>query len=204
MKAGRSKLAILLIGTAVLFSGCFRGLPSDDPPINVVPDMDNQPKYGAQEAGKFFADNSAMRPPVKGTVPQGQLDDDPAFFQGKDDKGQFLQMAPVHITPQLLERGRERFNIYCSPCHSRLGDGRGIMVERGYTPPPTFHSDRLREIADGYIFDVITNGIRTMPSYSDQVRVEDRWAIIAYIRALQRSQNAGINDVPEELRNRIR
>jgi hypothetical protein len=197
-------LSLSLACTAILAAGCFRGLPTDNPPIHVVPDMDRQPKYKPQKASKFFPDGSAMRQPVPGTVARGQLHDDKAFFQGRDDKGQFLQMAPVHVTPQFIERGQKRFNIYCSPCHSRLGDGKGIMVQRGYTPPPTFHSDRLREIADGYIFDVITNGIRTMPSYADQVRPDDRWAIVVYIRALQRSQNAGLEDIPEELRNRIR
>ena len=204
MTGRRVVFYLCLVCTAVIATGCFRGLPTDNPPIHVVPDMDHQPKYKPQEAGKFFPDGSAMRQPVPGTVARGQLHDDKAFFQGRDDSGQFLQMTPVHITSQLIERGQERFNIYCSPCHSRLGDGRGIMVQRGYTPPPTFHSDRLRQIADGYIFDVITNGIRTMPSYADQVRPEDRWAIVVYIRALQRSQNAGLEDMPEELRSKIR
>jgi mono/diheme cytochrome c family protein len=203
MTARHAALAIMVMA-ALLAAGCFRGLPSDNPPIHAIPDMDEQPKYNPQEASKFFPDGSAMRPPVPGTVAQGQLRQDSAFFEGRDANGQFLQIAPVHITPGLLERGQERFNIYCSPCHSRLGDGRGIMVERGYTPPPTFHSDRLRQIADGHIFNVITNGVRTMPSYSDQIRPEDRWAIVVYLRALQRSHNAGIQDVPEELRTKIR
>ncbi len=189
---------------ALLAVGCFRGMPTDNPPIKIIRDMDNQPKYKPQSASAFFPDSATMRTPVSGTVAQGQLREDSAFYGGRDDNGQFLQMAPVHITPRLLERGRERFDIYCSPCHSRLGDGKGIIVERGYTPPPTFHSDRLRQIADGYIFDVITHGVRTMPSYADQVRPEDRWAIVIYLRALQRSQNATLDDVPEELRGKIR
>jgi hypothetical protein len=194
----------IIAGIAILFSGCFRGLPTDNPPIHAIPDMDNQPKYDPQSASKFFADGASMRQPVPGAVAQGQLREDKAFYFGRDDKGVFLKMAPVHVTPQLLERGQERFNIYCSPCHSRIGDGQGIMVTRGYTPPPTFHSDRLRQIADGHIFDVITNGIRTMPSYSDQIGAGDRWAIVMYVRALQRSQHATVEDVPQEMRSRIR
>jgi mono/diheme cytochrome c family protein len=200
----RLQLIPVILGLTVMISGCFRGLPSDDPPIHVVKDMDNQPKYTPQDESGFFADGAAMRPPVPGTVARGQLREDVAFFTGKGANGEFLQMAPMHITAQLLERGQERFNIYCSPCHSRLGDGQGIMVARGYTPPPTFHSDRIRQLADGYIFDVITRGIRTMPSYSDQIRPADRWAIVAYIRAIQRSQNARLEDVPEEMRGKLR
>jgi mono/diheme cytochrome c family protein len=191
-------------GLSMLAAGCFRGLPSDDPPIHVISDMDKQPRYNPQAEGAFFADGSAMRPPVPGTVARGQLHEDQAYYFGRDVSGEFLKIAPVHVTAQILQRGRERYDIYCSPCHSRVGDGHGIMVDRGYTPPPTFHSERVREIADGYIFDVITNGVRTMPSYADQINADDRWAIITYIRALQRSQNAGLQDVPEELRESIR
>jgi mono/diheme cytochrome c family protein len=105
---------------------------------------------------------------------------------------------------ELLKRGQERFNIFCSPCHGRLGDGKGIVVERGYSPPPTFHSDRVRSFPDGHIFDVITNGIRNMPPYGPQIPASDRWAIVAYFRALQRSQNATVNDIPVELRDQVK
>ena len=105
---------------------------------------------------------------------------------------------------QLIERGQQRFNIYCSPCHGRTGDGRGIVVQRGLLPPPSFHDDRLRKVGDGHIFDVISNGIRNMPSYRAQIPVDDRWAIVSYFRALQRSQNASINDVPAEMRGAIK
>jgi mono/diheme cytochrome c family protein len=195
---------LVSIVITMLAAGCFRGMPSDKPPIKIVKGMDNQPKYKPQSSSAFFPDGAAMRTPVPGTVARGQLHEDSAFFAGLDDKGQFLQTAPMHITPQLLQRGRERFDIYCSPCHGRLGDGNGIVVERGYIPPPSFHGDRLRQVADGYIFDVITNGVRNMPSYADQVPPEDRWAIVVYLRALQRSQNARLGDVPEELRGKIR
>lgn len=197
----------IIMGTAasaLLLSGCFRGMPSDKSPAHIIPDMDDQPRYDPQGESKFFADGSAMRQPVPGTVARGELKDNIGFYQGKDESGEFLKLAPVHVTMQLLERGQERFNIFCSPCHSRLGDGHGIMVQRGYTPPPTFHSDRIRQLPDGQLFDVITHGVRNMPSYAAQIPESDRWAIIAYLRALQRSQNASLNDVPEELRGRIR
>ena len=105
---------------------------------------------------------------------------------------------------QLLKRGQERFNIYCAPCHGQTGDGQGIVVQRGYLPPPSYHQDRLRKMPDGYIFDVITNGVRNMPSYRHQVPVADRWAIVSYLRALQRSQNATINDIPPEMRETVK
>lgn len=194
---------VILLATATLFVGCYRGRPSQKPPVHLIPDMDSQPKYDTQEASGFFEDGSTMRLPVEGTVAVGHLDNDSPYYRGKNDNGSFVAKTPVPITLPLLKRGRERFNIYCSPCHSRVGDGNGIVVKRGYLPPPTFHSDRLRDVEDGYIFNVITNGIRNMPSYSHQVPVSDRWAIVAYVRALQRSQNAKLADVPVELKEKI-
>jgi mono/diheme cytochrome c family protein len=194
-------LATLLL---VLTAGCFRGTPSDKPPIHVIGDMDSQPKYKAQEENRFFADKAAMREPVPGTVPFGGLRADSAYYFGIDGKGGFVAENQAEVTPQLLERGRERFNIYCSPCHSRVGDGRGIIVNRGYTPPPSFHTDRARNFPDGQIFEIIAHGVRTMPAYGDQIKAADRWAIIAYMRALQRSQNATLDDIPPEMRDRIR
>jgi hypothetical protein len=193
--------ALLAIGALI---GCERGLPSRKPPIHINPDMDNQPKFLPQSENTFFADSAAMRVPVPGTVERGFLHEDVRYYTGKDEDGRYVEKNPAPITMQFLDRGRERFDIYCSPCHSRVGDGRGIMVNRGYVPPPSFHQDFLRDTADGFIFDVITNGVRNMPSYSHQVPVDDRWAIIAYIRALQRSRDATIKDVPEELRGKIK
>jgi mono/diheme cytochrome c family protein len=197
-------LFIAIVSLSGIISGCFRGEPSDKPPIDIVRDMDDQPKYQPQGESKFFADGASMRPAVPGTVAHGKLIDDPLFFQGLDSSGNFVAVSPVPVTPELLSRGRERFDIYCSPCHSRLGDGRGVVVERGYNPPPSFHTDRIREFRDGEFFNVITHGVRTMPAYGPQIKPADRWAIVSYIRALQRSQNATINDIPEELRGRVR
>jgi cytochrome c len=166
--------------------------------------MDKQPKYKAQSESEFFADRSAMRQPVPGTVPADQIDEDPAFFTGIDQQGDTVAHSPLPVTMLSLERGRERFNIYCSPCHGRVGDGQGIMVSRGYVPPPSFHDDRIRVLSDGHIFDVITNGIRNMPAYRHQIPPEDRWAIVNYLRALQRSQHATMEDIPVERRGAIK
>jgi mono/diheme cytochrome c family protein len=166
--------------------------------------MDLQPKYKPQSASQFFADSSAQRIPVAGTVPRGQLRQNDQYYKGIDSRSSFLGEMPVAITMQLLERGRERYNIYCSPCHSRVGDGKGIIIGRGYPPPPSFHEDRIIELSDGHIFDVISHGIRNMPAYNHQVPVDDRWAIVAYLRALQRSQKASLQDVPPEMRQKIR
>ncbi len=201
--AGIILLMLVLLSVATLI-GCDRGLPSKRPPIHLNPDMDHQPKYLAQGESEFFADGAAMRQPVPGTVARGFLRNDLEYFTGKDDGGKYVSDNPRDITMQLLVRGRERFDIYCSPCHSRLGDGRGIMVNRGYVPPPSFHQDYLRDTLDGYLFDAITNGVRNMPGYAHQVTVDDRWAIVAYLRALQNSRTATVEDIPEALRGTIK
>lgn len=188
----------------IFISGCTRETPSDKTPIHLNPSMDNQQKYKPQAESKFFANGSAMRMPVDGTVARDFLRDDDRFYEGKNPDSTFVKEAPVEVTTQLLNRGRERFDIYCSPCHSRVGDGKGIMVERGYLPPPSFHTDRIRNMPDGKIFDVITNGLRNMPSYGHQVNPHDRWAIVKYLRALQRSHDATINDIPTELKDKIK
>jgi mono/diheme cytochrome c family protein len=197
-------IIIISLQSLVLFTNCARERPSGRPPIHLNPDMDNQPKYKAQSENRFFEDGSAMRMPAAGTVARDNLRDDDKFFRGTDSRGNYIKKAPVVIDMQLLDRGQERFDIYCSPCHSRIGDGRGIMVNRGYVPPPTFHSDRIRQIPDGQIFDVITHGVRNMPSYAGQIPPADRWATVSYLRALQRSRNATRNDIPIELRETIK
>lgn len=198
-------VVVLLAATvAMVVSGCSRGTPSTTPPIHINPNMDDQPKYEPQETSAFFKDGKAMQTPVEGTVARENLRADDAFYRGKDANGKFLKNIPVEMTKSLLERGQERFNIYCSPCHSRVGDGKGIMVQKGYVPPPSFHDDRIRNMPDGEIFNTITHGIRNMPSYAHQIPVKDRWAIISYIRALEKSQNATLEDIPEEKRDKVR
>jgi len=189
----RGGLIFLIIGLAL--SGCTRERTSESAPIHLVPDMDNQGKYKAQSKSEFFADGSTMRLPVEGTIARGQLRDDPAYYTGKNAQGQYTD-NPNEITMELMERGRDQYNIYCSPCHSRVGDGRGIMIQHEYLPPPSFSDDRILKMKDGNIFEIISNGVRNMPSYAHQVNVDDRWAIIAYLRALQRSRTATASDVP--------
>ncbi len=190
---------IFLAGAAFFLNACLRGSPSEKPPIHINPNMDDQPRYEAYEESEFFEDGSAMRVPVAGTIARGDLRADEEYYYGKTASGQFTQNIPIEITPELLQRGKERYGIYCTPCHGGAGDGKGIVVERGYLPPPSFHQDYIREYPDGQIYDVIANGIRNMPGYKKQIQVEDRWAIVAFVRALQRSQNATAEDVPEEI-----
>jgi hypothetical protein len=190
--------------TFLFFFGCSRGRPSKEPPIHINPNMDEQPKYEAMEESKFFLNHSAMRMPLPGTVARGQLDANTVYYQGKNPDGTFVKQSPLQITLALLKHGQERFNIYCSPCHDRTGSGQGIVIKKGFLPPPSFHLDRLRQVEDGYIFNVITSGIRNMPSYQYQVAVADRWAIVSYIRALQRSEDATARDVPEEIRKSLK
>jgi mono/diheme cytochrome c family protein len=159
-------------------------------------DMHDQPKYQPLEASPFFADGRASRPRVPGTIPRGRLDADPLYVTGKSDTG-LSDVFPAPVTHATLDRGHQRFDIYCAPCHDRVGTGRGMIVMRGYKQPPSFHEDRLRGMSPGYFFDVMTNGFGVMPSYAAQVPVDDRWAIAAYIRALQLSQHATLAEVPD-------
>ncbi len=197
------KVWMVVLSVSAILSGCARGLPKEDPPIRLLQNMYSQEKYKAQAQNNFFEDGSAMRVPVAGTVARGYLRDDVAFYEGKTKEGDTLLVAPVAYTMETMLRGQERYNIYCAPCHSRVGDGKGTVVERGYTPAPTYHDNRLRSVPDGHLYLVITNGIRNMPSYRSQISVEDRWAIVSYIRALQRSQHATVADVPESMRREL-
>jgi mono/diheme cytochrome c family protein len=152
-------------------------------------DMHDQPKFTAYAKNDFFADKRSARPLVDGTIARGHLRDDAVLHTGKAD-GKPVGVFPFPVTADVMARGRERFDIFCSPCHGRTGAGDGMIVRRGYRKPPTFHQDRLRQAAPGYTFDVITSGFGAMPDYAQQIPVRDRWAIVAYITALQRSQHA--------------
>ena len=158
-------------------------------------DMHNQPKYRGLRASEFFANGSSARPLVEGTVARGTLQEDEGFFTGKVNKVDVKEL-PFPVDAQVLDRGQERFNIYCTPCHDRTGSGNGMVVQRGYRRPPSFHIDRLRQADAGHFFDVMTNGIGVMPDYKVQIAPRDRWAIVAYIRVLQLSQHAAAADVP--------
>lgn len=158
--------------------------------------MHDNPRADPLEASRVFADGSASRPLVEGTVPRGFLRDDDLLYTGKSG-GQAATEFPFAVTRATLDRGQERYNIFCAPCHSEIGDGRGMVVQRGHRQPPSFHIDRLRQAPPGYVFDVITNGFGAMPDYRSQITPEDRWAVVAYLKALQLSQHATMADVPE-------
>ena len=165
-------------------------------------DMQDQPKYKALAPSSFFSDGRSARPLVPGTVARGDLREDTDLYQGKVD-GKLVDAFPFPVTKQILERGQERYNIYCVPCHDLVGNGQGMVVRRGFRAPPSYHIERLRQAPAGYFYDVITNGFGAMQDYSVQVPVRDRWAIVAYIRALQLSQHASLNDVAEADRNKL-
>ena len=166
-------------------------------------DMHDQPKYVPLRPSDFFADGRSARPIIEGTVARGHLKDDTLYFTGKGADGKPAKEFPMPVTKELIARGEQRYNIYCTPCHDRTGSGFGMIVRRGYRRPPTYHSDRMREQPNGYFYDVITNGFGAMPDYAAQIPPADRWAIVAYIRALQLSQQASINDVPPEGRSQL-
>ena len=166
-------------------------------------DMHDQPKYKPFARSSFWPDQRSARPIVEGTVARGKLKTDTRLWKGRAGDGSFITDLPVPLTKVLLERGQQRFNIYCTPCHGRAGDGEGMVVQRGFKHPPTYHSDKLRQQPVGYIYDVITNGFGAMVSYSSRIPMEDRWAIAAYVRVLQFSQNATIEDVPEADRSQL-
>ncbi len=202
-------LSILgLVAGAVLLAGC-RGMQSEREPIHPNLNMDFQQKFQAQEANPFFADGAAMRKPVSGTVARGMLKDDTRFFQGRTESGDYVGEIPMAVTRELLERGQERYNIYCSVCHGKSGNGKGVIMigndgqGYGYTPATSYHSERIRGVSDGYLYDVVTNGVRNMPGYAQQIAVADRWAIVSYVRALQRSQNAREEDLPPSIRAEV-
>jgi len=168
--------------TVLLFAGCRQ-------------DMHDQPRFKPLAKSDFYTDLRSARPPVEGTVARGELHEDSYFYTGKigNNPGDYM---PFPVTEEVLLRGRERFDIYCAPCHSRLGDGRGMIVQRGFRAPPSYHTERLRNAPLGYFFDVMTEGFGAMPEYASQIPAGDRWAIVAYIRALQLSQHATSSDVP--------
>jgi len=165
-------------------------------------DMHDAPRYEAFEASSTFADNRASRTPPVGTVPRGWLREDEALYTGKV-AGQPIEQFPFAIAHAELARGRQRFNIFCTPCHGQLGDGNGMVVQRGLRQAASFHQDRLRQETIGYFFDVITNGFGAMPDYATQIPVRDRWLIVAYVRALQLSQHAAVNELPPDQRAAI-
>jgi hypothetical protein len=179
----------VVAGVAMLLAGCRL-------------DMHVQPKYLPYEETNFFADGRSERQPVPGTVARGQLRLDELLYSGKEN-GVVADEFPFPITPADLHRGQEQFNVYCTPCHDYLGYGRGMIVQRGFPQPPSYHIERLRAAPAGHFFEVMTNGFGRMYSYAARVTPEDRWRIVAYIRVLQLSQHATVEDVPAKDRDEL-
>ncbi len=188
-RRGRASAVCGLLVAVALAAGCRQ-------------DMHDQPKYIPLRESTFFPDERSARPLVAGTVARGQLREDSLLYTGKAG-GADTTVFPFPVDERVLRRGQERFDIYCSPCHARTGEGDGMIVRRGYRHPPSLHDDRLRSVAVGHFFDVMTNGFGAMPDYAAQVAPEDRWAIAAYIRALQLSTHASLADVPAAERSRL-
>jgi mono/diheme cytochrome c family protein len=178
----RSAALLLAVAALMLLSSCRE-------------DMQNQPKFIPLRENSFYPDGRSARPQIEGTIARGQLEDDPLLYTGKVD-GKEANQFPFAIGAPELARGRERYNIYCSPCHSQLGDGNGMIVQRGFKRPPSYFEPRLLKAPVGHFFNVMTNGWGSMGDYSAQIPVADRWRIAAYIRALQLSQTATSGDVP--------
>ena len=192
----RFMLGAFALMSVVALSGCARGCTSSRPPIHINPSMDDQPKVLPQTASKFFYDGSSMRQPVPGTVPIGGLKEDTAFFTGMGADGKPVATIPVTVDAALLERGRERYGIYCQPCHDARGDGKGILFQRGNIPTASFHQEKILKYPDGMLFDVITNGLALMPAYRWPIPPADRWAIIAYVRELERKRLESAKGAP--------
>jgi mono/diheme cytochrome c family protein len=189
MKKSLSK--VVLAAVSLLGVGCSRL------------DMQDQPKYRPQRPSDFFADGRSERQPVEGAIARGTLYEDTAFYEGKDATGKDIEEFPIAVDKTVILRGQQRYDVYCSPCHGRIGNGLGMVVRRGFKQPPSYHIERLRTAPAGHLYDVISNGYGAMLNYASQVQPRDRWAIVAYIRALQYSENANINDLPAESRARV-
>ena len=194
----RACLATLSLLTAACVVGC-RGQTSGDPPIVPLRNMFDQDRYNPQSESKFFVDGRTMRTPVTGTIPR-ERPIDPEVGQGRlpDDSGYVLEVPHTVVSrlggpATMIDRGQDRYNIYCRPCHDGTGSGQGMVIKRAnwQPPPPSFHQERIRQMPDGQLFATITHGARLMPSYGARIPVEDRWAIVSYVRALQLSQGAG-------------
>lgn len=183
------RIPILLFSAILLFAGCDN-------------DMKNQPKYEPLEESAFFEDGRASREPVAGTVARDHLEEDDLLYRGIEN-GKPANRYPFEINQARLRRGQERFNIFCAVCHDRLGYGNGMVVQRGFTKPSSFHTERLRNVPAGYFFQVITNGFGAMSSYASQIKAEDRWAIAAYIRTLQYSQNVPLDELSTEEQKKL-
>lgn len=199
----KPSLALLTVAALSVTLGC-RGQLSDKPPVwGWKHGMENQGRFNAFEKNDFYSDGRNMRHPPAGTVARGLLKEDDAFWRGGTDTVEVARI-PFQVTAAVMERGEERYKIYCTPCHGQTGIGNGIVVQKGYLPPPNLGDPRLLTVTDGYLYRAISFGIRNMPAYGKQIPEADRWAIVAYVRALQRSMNSSEQDVPESQRGNLR
>lgn len=213
MNRWMKSVGLIVLAAAVvppLWIARARSSKSPAPRVHLIADMDDQPKVKTQRASTLFSDGRAMRPVPAGTVARGQLQDDDHLLQGRA-AGDWATAFPIDVSLATLRRGRERFDVFCAACHGLDGTGRGAVAVRAeelgegaWVPPTSMHTEEVRQRPVGHLFNTISNGIRTMPSYASQIPVEDRWAIVAYVRALQRSQHSKIEDVPEEKRDALR
>ncbi len=201
--ASRPVAAAVLALAATALTGC-SNFPSRQPPIWVWWDMKKQDKYKPQAESAFFADGRTSRAPVEGSVAQELYRPDTAFSTGINPDGTYVARNPLPITKETLAEGQRKFDIYCAPCHDRTGSGRGIVPAKAVWVPGNLHDERIVNFVDGELYHVIANGRRSMPGYRYQISEKDRWAIVAYIRALQRSWRGTMDDVPPELQSRIR
>jgi mono/diheme cytochrome c family protein len=192
----RRMLGGLALTSLVALTGCVRGCTSSRPPIHLNPSMDDQPKVRPQTASRFFYDGASMRQPVPGTVAIGGLKEDGALFTGKGPEGTFVATIPLTTDEALVERGRQRYVIYCQPCHDARGDGKGILFQRANVPTASLHQEKILKYPDGQIFDVITNGVGLMAGYRWPIPPADRWAIVAYVRELERKRLASATGAP--------
>jgi len=194
INAPASGIGLLLVASAALgLSGCRQ-------------DMQDQPKYKYLRPSEFFPDGRSARPLVENTVARGQMEEDSVFYTGMVQGPHGPEPTteiPIEVNREVIDRGQERFNIFCSPCHGQLGNGLGMIVQRGFKQPPSYHIDRLRQAPIGHFFDIMTNGYGAMWRYSPQIEPRDRWAIAAYIRVLQASQDSNVNDLTPEERSKL-
>lgn len=176
--------------TVTTLEGCMRGCSSSSPPVHLNPSMFNQPKLRPYAASDFFYDGAAMQKPVAHTIARGQLPDDGPAATGKGADGNPVASSPIAADDALLARGRDRYSIYCQPCHDERGEGQGVLAQRAKVPTANLLDTRIRELPDGAIFDTITNGKGLMPAYAYPLHARDRWAIIAYVRSLEKAEEA--------------
>ena len=203
----RSKFFILIFLLVPFFlMGC-RGQRSEKPPVHINPNMDYQAKFKAQSLSLNLPEGTVAWGPrgafYSYELRDNELKSDSVYYSGKNYSGNWVKSIPIEVTAQLLDEGQKRFNIFCASCHDKSGSGKGIVIERGFAPPPSFHDERILDSEDGYLFEVISNGVRNMSGYGKSISEEDRWAIVAYIRALQKVKSSSYSDAKKYLRTGI-